>query len=308
MSKPYVVTDDISHVMKKLGKQGLVAPDYGHEKETSGAIIHSLNQIFDKVDVVPAERIVGYLQDQAAKSDLPVISMTGLIEDGENILSSLCFSRSVSFDGFDGRGYHSYKLADPDIWPRSVKSKSITEQFAEAAQYCANHTDVALIDDVVFSGGSIVSVADKLMKHGIHVKKVYASIVMEKALIRLHDCGIEAFGDYTYNAVTDEVCMRDFVVGCPDGGRNVIVTPQAFASAPYIYPFGDIAGWASIEGANAVRFSRDALLASKALWEVIDAKNGRDVQMKKLAKPIVTWDADEHVLSGINRALGMLPK
>lgn len=308
MRKPYVVTDDISHVLKKLDGQGIVAPDYEHEKVASDKIIRSLNKIFDEVDVVPAERIVGYLEDRTRQSDLPVISMTSLIEDGKNVFGSICFSRSVSFNGFDDRGYHTYKKAEPDIWPRSSKKEPLAKQFAVAAQNCSHCTDVALIDDVVFSGGSVVSAAHELARHGIHVKKVYASIVMDDALDLLKKNGIEPFGDFVYREVTDEVCMRDFVVGCPDGGRNVILTPQAFASAPYIYPFGDIASWASIKGDHAIHFSRDALQASKALWESIDDKNGTHIRVKQLAKPIVTWKADEHILSGINRALGMLPK
>lgn len=303
MSKPYVVTDDIGYELKKLAGRGIALPDAEHEKETSGAIIHSLQQVFGTVDVVPSERIVGYLSGRVAESDIPVISMTGLIENGA--YGSLCFSRSVCLTGTDQAGNNIYAPSNPGIYPRSTKLKSLREQFTDAAASCRKHsTDVALVDDVVFSGGTIVMAADELAKEGIRVTKVYASILMRGAFDILKNKGIEAVGDYVYDDVTDEVCMRDFVVGCPEGGRNVIVSPAVYASAPYIYPFGDVASWASISEKSATKFSLDALDASKSLWHAIDRKNGRSIQMKELAKPVIGSAPEDHVSGMLGRIAG----
>lgn len=300
-SMPYVVTDDLEIVFSYLQRRGISLPSASVIKSASQKVISALSEVFPKVDAVEASRISDYLNAKASLSSLPAVSLTGLLDD-KFATAALHFSRSVRRSSGD-LGSFGYKSIG--VMPRTAKDLGYGEQLDLAARIIKQKFNrVALIDDVVFSGGTILSVTEEFAKRGVAVAKVIASVAIEGAIPKLAEQGITVDADVVYSNVCDEVCMRDFIVGAPEGGRNVISEDGYYEAAPYIEPFGDIQSWASIPPERCKEFSMIATRASLDIWEDIDRKNGRPILVGELAKPIVGLNVSESVVKQLKYQLG----
>ncbi len=295
MTKPYVVTNDLSLVFNFFENNDLRIPQPSYFDAVASKVEDSLKSIFPAVEIIQSARISGYLMNCVKQSALPVVSLTGLLADSE-CSGSLRFSRSVQYDGQD-RGIHTY--SDIGVYPRDAKSASVADQFNILTSILYGHKEVALADDVVFSGGTILSITSRLAQAGIEVKEVYTSIMLGGAKDLLLSHNIKPTADYVYDDVVDEVCMRDFIVGAPDGGRNVVLAQNEYAAAPYILPFGNIEKWASINADDAHNFSREVLLLSQALWQDMEDLNQRPLFVNDLLKPIVSWSGKDRIVDKI---------
>jgi hypothetical protein len=72
---------------------------------------------------------------------------------------------------------------------------------------------------------------------------------------------------------------------------------------PYISPFGDISGWASITGESARGFSRDMLSLSKEFWQEMGLYNQRRMTTDDLCKPIVFWPDQKDLVVALNQLI-----
>lgn len=300
-SAPYVVTDDLEIVFSYLQRQAIIPPDLDVVKSASEKIRRALNMVFSQVDVVEASRISSYLNSRVSLVSIPVISLTGLMDD-KLATAALHFSRSVRRVSND-LGVFSYQSIG--VMPRTRKDLSYTEQFDLAANLigCSSNR-IALVDDVVFSGGTILTIAREFSKRSISIEKVIASVVIESAIPKLAAEGINVDADKVYTDVHDEVCMRDFIIGAPEGGRNVISLDGYYEAAPYINPFGEIGNWASIPQDRCEEFSRIATEASLDIWRDVERRNGRPILVGDLAKPIVNLNVSESIVAQLERKLG----
>lgn len=296
---PYVVTNDLSLVFDKFEVIGKKVPSSCDLEEAGQAIQQGLKRIFPKVEIVESERISGYLLQAVNRSDIPVVSLTGLLNHN-HVAGTIECSRSVELvtkaDGF-------FSYSDAGIQPRRIGVPDIKTQFNRLVKNLDGIKEVALADDVIFSGGTILNLVTKLNDVGISVKKAYGSIILEKAKDKLAQHGIEIEADFVYEKVVDEVCMRDFIIGAPDGGRNVLMKGNLYASAPYAKPFGDIEGWASIPNEHAQEFSDVAVQSSLVLWTKMDALNGDQTLVKHLSKPVIFWQEDDKVVDSLHSIL-----
>lgn len=299
MNKPYVVTNDLSLVFKFFEKNGLRIPQPSYFDVVADRVEDCLKSIFPAVEIIKSDRISGYLMNCVKQSAFPVISLTGLLAD-DKCSGSLRFSRSVQYEGQDG-GIHTY--SDVGVHPRDAKSASVSDQFNILASTLHGYKEIALADDVVFSGGTILSITNRLAQAGIEVKEVYTSIMLGGAKDLLLSHNIRPTADYMYDDVVDEVCMRDFIVGSPDGGRNVVLSQNEYAAAPYILPFGNIQKWASINADDAHDFSREVLFLSQVLWQDMEGLNERPLLVNDLLKPIVSWSGTDRIVDKIAEAI-----
>lgn len=293
-NKPYVVTDDLRLVVDKFrDAKGLYPPSAQAMQEASAAIRDTLKTIFDAVDIISAEEISNFLIEQAAKADLPVISMSTLVPR-ELTAGELSMSRSVALTR-NGKGPRFQSMG---AQPRYRHNPPVQEQFNRVSGMKPG-PEVAIIDDVVFTGGTIVNAVDALAKRGIAVKKIIANVAMTAAINRLSMLGIETVADRVYEDVIDEVCARDFLVGMPEGGRNVLLPDGQHACAPYIQPFGDTGNWASIPEDARENFSRRMLETSHAFWSEMENANGQRLGIDHFIKPLVYWPKTPLITEGI---------
>jgi len=296
MAVPYIITDDLEIVFSRMETKGMIPPSKEILRKASSGIEAALSEVFPKVEIIPAGRIAAYLTKEISLSRIPVISLTGLLDD-KLIAAALHFSRSVqSLKG---------EYISIGMMPRYQSDQAIDVQFDRVAEKIgAISKDVALIDDVVFSGGTVCFIADEMERRGIKTNKVVASVVIRSALPILKERGIDVEADVIYDEVVDEVCMRDFIVGAPGGGRNVISSLGVYESAPYILPFGDVSGWASVPKKFAEDFSRASISTAVELWQEIDRANCREIQVGELAKPILSWKDSDGITSNLKKCLG----
>ncbi len=298
---PYVVTDDLEIVFPYLRRQVIIPPDLNVVKSASEKIRRALNMVFPRVDVVDASRISGYLNGRISLISIPTISLTGLL-DNKLTTADLHFSRSVRrvSNDLSGSGYQSI-----GVMPRTRQDLSYTEQFDLAANLIGSSSNrIVLVDDVVFSGGTILTIAREFSKRSISIEKVIVSVAIESAIPKLVAEGINIDADIVYNDVHDEVCMRDFIIGAPEGGRNVISLDGYYEAAPYINPFGEIENWASIPQDRSEEFSRIATEASLDIWRDVDRRNKRPILVGDLAKPIISLNVSESIVAQLERKLG----
>ncbi len=299
ISPPYVVTNDLEIVFGALTNARFTRPESALIAEAANRIVQSLKKNFTQVDNIEAQRITCFLKDCVRGADMPVVSLTGLLTS-DDVAVALNFSRSlVARKNAAGK----LILTEAGIQPRFRDSGSLSEQFTNAMKIIRTRADVAIADDVVFSGGTILKMAERLEAQGLNVRKVFASVAMEKSINALKERNIEVVADYIYQDVLDEVCMRDFMVGAPGGGRNIILDNGVYASAPYIRPFGKIEDWASITGTAAAAHSKVCLETAADFWEQIKNRDGQSVKFGDLAKPVLSCRSSDGVAEKLRKLI-----
>src|SRR5581483_387016 len=145
--------------------------------------------------------------------------------------------------------------------------------------------EIALFDDVGFSGDMLVKLVSILSKMEISVSTVFLGIGIGEALEKLRQSKIDVQTVRSYQDVIDEICERDFYLGVPQSGRTYANDPTK--GFPYILPFGNPEKWASIPTENQLEFSLFCIQQSIDLFEAIERKSGRIVRCSDIQKKIV---------------------
>lgn len=295
MTKPYVLTDDLSLAFSEFTKGRADAVDA--VCGASDAIETSLRKFFPVVEKIPAEEIHGFLSDKVSQSALPVISLAGLIpSDGVKVMSVEA-SRTVKMSKNDGY----FHFVDNGLLPRNSNLPAAADQFNNCVRFIKEkrQKSVNILDDVVFSGGTVLDYVDRLANRGIVVETIITNVATGNAVKRLEKRGVKVDADYVYEDVVDEVCMRDFIVGTPGGGRNLMTKGGEYVSVPYLYPFANVDAWASVSPDQAVEFSRDCLQASLNLWACIAPER----KFGDLDKPVFKCDPNAKITDTLDQML-----
>jgi hypothetical protein len=146
--------------------------------------------------------------------------------------------------------------------------------------------DAVLVDDVIFTGGLIVDLLPKLEEHGVRVKAVVAGIGIGEGVRRIQQF-VTVHCVREYEAVTDEVCERDFYPGVPLSGRSVGHAVMENLGAPYILPYGKPVEWASIPPDRAQEFSDFCRAQTRKLFGEIGRLSCRPVRCCDLGRGVV---------------------
>ena len=292
MQKPYVITDDLALMVRRFKQDGLTLPSDNFLQSMQRQMTDALSRIYGRVDIVPSSDIEDFVKDKAKQSPYPVVTLTSAVEDP-------IFDQGLQLSR--GSQLSNSKYTDVGLIPRTTNNQPVQDQFNVLANRFKGKA-ISLADDVVFSGGTISTIIDSLGARGVKVKQVIASVVINGGYEALQDRGVTVQYDRIYDDVIDEVCMRDFIVGVPDGGRNIIDGNDR-KSAPYIWPFGDAEQWASLPKSSLPAFSKVALETSCDFWEEVGRLNGRIMRTEALSKPIVTWPETPYITEGINTVL-----
>jgi len=222
-----------------------------------------LERIFgaNNVDVIRAEVIASGLQRLTEDLALPLVSL----------------ERSYHDDA--AHHLHVNRTVDEQLTDRGIShrfgSEPLERQVEDIAQSGAK--EVALVDDVIFSGQGLLSMIQLLALSGVRVPIVVAGVAIGKGKGRLESHGLEVRHVVYYSEVIDEVCERDFCPGVPLSGRSLHGARRDIG-VPYIKPFGQPALWASIPASQETVFSRHCLNITGDLWEAIGQESGRGVR------------------------------
>ena len=160
---------------------------------------------------------------------------------------------------------------------------------------------VNVLDDVVFSGESMLKIINDLLCHGINVNTIVTCVIQDKAYEALSKLpGINIQYLYKFEAVEDIVCTRDFIFGVPDGGLNYFCDADEIKCCSYIEPFGNARIWASLPDQKVKSFSLQMLQLSYEFWSMIEKSTGRVATLSDLQKQPAFWPTNtDNIVPGL---------
>lgn len=282
----YVISQDAHLLLQEwANKRGFIVPQ--EVESTTEKLVSYLRQIFPVVELVSASE----LQDGM----IDLIQGTGMV--------------SVSLD----RVYcHSSLHVDITRAVYGTKEdagliarhgfKSLSEQACGLKNILQGQHEVALIDDVIFSGGLLSHLINLLEEQGIYTSLVIAGVAVGEGVEVLQKRGVEVRAVRVFSTVIDEICERDFLPGVPLSGRTVVENDKV--GAPYILPFGRPHEWASIPRMWERKFSNFCLNLSADVFDAIGQASDRQVFPRDLERcPLGISASDSRSFAVILRAL-----
>lgn len=239
-----------------------------------------LQDIFTRVTFVSSQEIRDGLLASVAthkNAGLTIVSLERAYLEDSEIGGRIEITRSVNSDG-DEILVHSARHGSPDK----------RQQFE-----VLRGKDIALVDDVVFSGKTIIETISELNQCHANVHAVTTAIGVKKGIDNLKEAQFGVIGMpqrltvhclEEFDGVSDQVCERDFYPGIPYSGREHCTLRDA--SFPYVFPFGKTQEWASIPEKEIKEFSRMCIDNTVALFEEIEKLNGITVSCSSVPRPV----------------------
>ena len=196
------------------------------------------------------------LEKKVAQSPVPVISLDDrYIRSGDAYIG---MSRGVA--RIDGRYTSSGYAA-------RVGYNSIIDQLDSLAQQYEG-MEVALADDVVFSGEMITDLSDTLQERKIMVRNVIAGIAIGEGMEKILERGIDIQALRIFPEVEDELCERDFTL-LRGSGRRITKETNYPGGANVLYfdpRWGDPVSWMSLPEGDEQEFWVQSLRRNRQLF------------------------------------------
>ncbi len=297
-NKPYVVSADSRGLFKSwASRRRIVLPKDEFFEGMQKDLEATLKQYFADVDIIPEEFLCQGLNALIENSSVPVVSLDRVYTNPKqsNLVGFLDATRTVD-SNLDSTGLGSRAL-----------EISLNRQVAQLAN-SQNGKTIALADDVIFEGKTMLQLVQMLKSKNVVVDTVLAGIAVKDGKELLEQNGIRVNSLITYDQVIDEICERDFLVGSPYSGRSVVNGKGIVEGAPYLYPFGKPVEWASIPSEEALNFSLFALSQSLALWSRIEKLSNKEIPTNYIAKPVYGLPEGESMASAIMNVMNKLKR
>lgn len=278
----YVVSEDVDMLIARwCFKANLVSPNEDFYVSPRAKMKDFLQDIFAKVTFVNSQEIRnGLLASVAAhkKAGLTVISLErAYLEDWE-VDGHIELTRTVDGDC-------------NDILVPAKRNSCIVPKLQQFSQL--RDKNIALIDDVVFSGKTLVSTISQLHHYHTNVHAVTAAIGVKSGVDYLNKTRFCVTGQpeqmavhclEEFDGVSDQVCERDFYPGVPYSGREHFTYDNM--SFPYVLPFGKPQKWASIPEKEVKQFSCLCIDNTIAFFEEIERANNMTISCSSVPRPV----------------------
>lgn len=283
----YVVSLDVDLLMSQWGRSvGLITPTDDFYIDLRSRLQSFLQNIFARVTFIDSREIrQGLLVSTTLhrQAGLKVISLERAYLEDHEVDGRLELTRTVD-DSKD------------DIKIPSVRNGTPAKhrQFG-----VLRGKTVALLDDVVFSGRTLISTIKELQNYGVNVHAVTAAVGVKDGVDNLKGTsfGVMDMPDRLavecleeFDDVSDQVCERDFFPGVPYSGRAHYLENTAF---PYVLPFGLPGKWASIPEKEITRFSVLCIDNTIALFSEIERINNTHIPCSMVPRPIFGFPNDQ---------------
>lgn len=282
----YVVSGDVDILMSRWSEsKGLTPLADDFYVELRSRLRGFLENIFARVTFIDSQEIREGLLGAVAlhrQAGLKVISLERAYLKDDEVDGRIELTRTVDDSGID--------IAIPSV-------RSGTPAKARQFSVLRNKT-IALLDDVVFSGKTLISTITELQHYGVSVHAVTAAVGVKDGLDRLAgtNFGVMDMPDRLpvvcleeFDDVSDQVCERDFFPGVPYSGRAHYLENSSF---PYVLPFGLPGKWASIPEKEITRFSVLCLDNTIALFTELERINGTKIPCSMIPRPIFGFPND----------------
>ena len=275
-NKPYVVSADSRGLLKNWARENqLTLPNDAYFEGMLKDLEVTLRQYFAEVDIVSEEFLRQGLNGFIKSSPVPVVSLDRAYINPKqsNLVGFLDATRTVDSNlGNTGLGSRALEI-------------TLERQIGQLAARQSGKA-IALADDVIFEGKTMLQLVQKLRSKGVAVDAILAGIAIKEGKELLEQNGVRVDSLVVYDQVIDEICERDFVVGSPYSGRSVVNGKGVIEGAPYLYPFGKPVEWASIPPEEAINFSLFALYQSLQLWMKTEQLSRQSIPTGQVAKPV----------------------
>lgn len=260
--KKFVLSEDICVLLKTWGEaHGFVVPPSEFFLKLREGLKFTLEGIFGvgNVECITAQNLIAEAHELFQGIQVPIVSLD---KSYSSTPLKIEINRAVNEALEDCGEVERFHCLSVDEQIRSLKNLGLDE--------------IALFDDVIFSGNGILKIVKLCDGFGIKVELVITGIGIGEGVKKIQDYGIPVRYVYFYEQVIDEVCERDFYPGVPFSGRYVLNSGKE-CGAPYIFPFGKPCEWASIPESSAKDFSKFCLEQTISLWEEIEKRSRRIV-------------------------------
>jgi hypothetical protein len=294
VNKPYVVSADVVGLFTDWAKKhDYTAPsdqyiaDYNLELQTA---LESATGT--QVEVVTEDEINQGLTSLMDSAKYPVISLDRTYaQDHPAIAGHIDVTRTVNED--------REQLGE---FPR-FGFPTLEEQLR--ALHTPEESPIVLVDDVIFTGGTIVERIDQLRAVNRPVEGIIAGIGIRKGLEKIEAAGVSVECVREYEEVYDEVCERDYFAGTPFSGRAMHNADGRHWGLTYAEPFGDAAEWASIPVESVHRFSQTCVRIAFDLWRETERLSGVIIPANTVPRRIPLLDGDTSISVKLEQCLEM---
>lgn len=296
LTETYLITDDVRALLVPWGRErGLIIPPPSYFRTLTSQLVDAAQDALgDRATVRVVE--FDFLADRIASlvrryaSDVPLVSiersLVGVAIPGQQC-SVFDATRRVQYLG-DSR------WENLGVGPRPG-CPSLEEQARKIARAVRGlgYQEFVLIDDGVYAGESLEALMEHLKHTGVRVRCMIVGIRNVKSRDQKLPTDVhEAIPRYEPGELYDWLCARDFLIGCPEGGRVVVhggnghaLVPDGMEyGAPYLNGFGDFAIWATLPEHTAKAFTDRALELAQRLYAEIERLSGRPVCMRDIVR------------------------
>ncbi len=277
----YVVSEDVDILVSRWCKRkGFIPPSLDFYVSQRARTKAFLQNIFARVTFIDGKEIQNGLIASVAqhkKNGLIVVGLERVYLEDSFFDARIEITRSVDGDRRD------IQIPMPR---KGTPSKRV--QFEQL-----RGKNIALVDDVVFSGKTLVGTISELHKYHVNVHAVTAAIGVKNGVDYLNNAqfAIRGMPDHLivhcleeFDGVSDQICERDLYPGVPYSGREFFGVENF--SFPYVYPFGQVQEWASIPEKEAKQFSLICLENTIALFEEIQNLNNVVLTCQNVPRPV----------------------
>lgn len=282
---PYVVSADISILLKKWAVlHQFIVPYNDFVQTLREKFAGHMRSMFPKFDLVDEDEMTAGLEMFTRDSSLPVV----VLDEAYIRIPPwrLRLTRTVDSD-----------LCDLESAGRFLETQSAEDQIigiARALKKDRQH-DIALLDDVIFSGALLETVCSAFRAHGMRVRRVYAGVGIAEGVRRVRAQEADVVCVRLYDRVIDQICERDFYPGVPLSGRTLCAAQSGGRNVgvPYCLPFGNPNKWASIPVRHERAFSQFCICQTIDLFQMIEEMSGREVRACDLDRSVLGIPRDE---------------
>jgi hypothetical protein len=273
--EPYIVSADIETLLRRwCERSGFVAPPSLFVRDIRTEFHGFMSGVFPGYAMIEEEDMRTAMADLAEKYNFPMVALDTLYcSSGLRLEVCRVTNESGEVTGMTNR----------------AGAPSLLEQIKHIK--ASGLHEITLADDVIFSGKLVVDIIGHLKSHGLIVKNVCACIGIKEGIDKIAQIVEHVDCAYSYDAIIDEVCERDFYPGIPLSGR--LLEGSDNVGMPYIYPFGDPVSWASIPVDKASAFSRLCLGLTTELFQEIERLSKRPVLYRNVPRKVYTLPESE---------------
>lgn len=273
--KPYFVLEDVRLLLQKWSEHhssNWVIPDNDFFTNLRREFTTQMRNIFPCFEMPGEDILCNEMKSLLSSNKHPIVSLGCAYCDSPDHIIDI--TRTVTRD--------KSKWKEADRRPRG--GCSLSDQARRIASSLEEKKKVVLVDDVIFSGDSMLSVIDIFEDEGLEVCAIYATVGIKSGLQKIQKHKVQVQCAHEYTSVRGAVCERDFYPGVPYSGR--LVLGKGNTGAPYLVePFGDPVVWAKIPNySHALELSRFCKQQTVALFSEIEKLSGINITCRELPR------------------------